>query len=149
VARVIASFFGTGLLLGRARGSDLGSGTVGGLAALGLALLIDPWWGRALALFLTLAIAWPALAALKAGDSDPGWVVIDEVAGTFLATLGLGARGAVTAFLVFRIADVFKRAFPGVAQAERLGGVLGVVADDLVAGAYGLAAGWLVQSLIR
>jgi phosphatidylglycerophosphatase A len=149
MARVIASFFGTGLLLGRARGSDLGSGTIGGLVALGLALLIDPWWGRALALVLTLAIAWPALAALKAGDSDPGWVVIDEVGGTFLATLGLGAWGAVTAFLVFRIADVFKRAFPGVAQAERLGGVAGVVADDLVAGVYGLAAGWLVQSLIR
>jgi phosphatidylglycerophosphatase A len=49
---------------------------------------------------------------------------------------------AVVALAVFRVADITKR-FPGVAQAERLSGATGIVADDLVAGLYGLAAGWL------
>jgi phosphatidylglycerophosphatase A len=48
------------------------------------------------------------------------------------------------AFVVFRIADISKKP-PGVAAAERLGGALGVTADDLVAGLWALAAGWFVQ----
>jgi phosphatidylglycerophosphatase A len=50
---------------------------------------------------------------------------------------------------VFRLADIFKRRFPGVAAAEaKLPGAVGVLADDLVAGLYGLAAGWLLQGLL-
>jgi phosphatidylglycerophosphatase A len=37
---------------------------------------------------------------------------------------------------------------PGVAAAERLGGAIGIMADDVVAGLYGLAAGWLAQSIL-
>ncbi|MGZ8755006.1 MAG: phosphatidylglycerophosphatase A, partial [Acidimicrobiia bacterium] len=47
----------------------------------------------------------------------------------------------------FRVADISKR-FPGVAAAERLEGALGITADDLVAGLWALAAGWLVQALV-
>ncbi len=78
--------------------------------------------------------------------ADPGWVVVDEAAGTFLAVIGLTGWAVVTAFVVFRIADISKR-FPGVAAAERLGGALGITADDLVAGLWALAAGWLVRAL--
>lgn len=79
---------------------------------------------------------------------DPGWVVVDEAAGVLLATIGLGLPGAIVAWLVFRVADIFKSYFPGVARAERLGGGVGITADDLVAGLYGLAAGWIVQILL-
>ena len=61
--------------------------------------------------------------------------------------IGLTGWPWVVAFVVFRIADIFKW-FPGVGQAERLPGSLGVTADDLVAGGYGLAAGWLVTALV-
>ena len=148
MARLVASFFGTGLILGKLRGADAGSGTVSGFFALGLALLIDPGVGRVVALLLAVLIGGLALAALKVEDGDPPWVTIDEAAGTFLATLGLGLSGAVAGFAVFRVADIQKRWFPGVARAERLGRPVGVMADDLVAGLYGLAAGWLVHWLI-
>jgi phosphatidylglycerophosphatase A len=149
MARIIASFAGSGLLVRRLRGNDEGSGTIAGLVALGIAFLIQPWWGRLLALvFCVVAGLW-ALRSLVSGKEDPGWVVIDEAAGTFLATLGLGLAGAIVAFVFFRAADIAKKVFPGVAQAESIGGPVGVMADDLVAGLYGLAAGWVVQTLFR
>ena len=75
-------------------------------------------------------------------------MVIDQAAGTFLATMGLGLPGLIVAFVVFRAADIAKRFFPGVAQAERFGGPVGIMADDLVAGLYGLTAGWAVHTLL-
>jgi phosphatidylglycerophosphatase A len=94
-----------------------------------------------------IAIGFWALRALGFKDDDPGWVVIDEAAGTFLATIGLGPPAMAAAFVVFRIADIAKKWFPGVARAEAIGGPAGIIADDLVAGLYGLGAGWLVQAL--
>jgi phosphatidylglycerophosphatase A len=51
----------------------------------------------------------------------------------------------VVAVVVARLGDIFK-VLPGVAAAERLPGSFGVTADDVVAGLYGLAAGWLVAA---
>lgn len=82
------------------------------------------------------------------GDGDPGWVVVDEAAGTFLATIGLAGGGALIGWVVFRLADIFKSVFPGVSAAERLAGGVGITADDLVAGVYGLAAGWAFTALV-
>ena len=93
---------------------------------------------------------WSASAFAHAGsesDGDPGWVVVDEAAGTMLATIGLGWPFALVGWLVFRVADIFKTRFPGVAAAEGMHGGLGITADDLVAGLYGLAAGWILQTL--
>jgi phosphatidylglycerophosphatase A len=87
------------------------------------------------------------------GRKDDGRIVIDEVVGQLialaplLAYLGPGssffslAIGVVTGFVLFRLFDVWK---PGAVRwAERhFDGGLGVMADDLVAGAY--AAGALV-----
>jgi phosphatidylglycerophosphatase A len=151
--RLIASCFGTGLILRRVRGSDMGSGTFGSVFALGIALLLGEigWPAQAAAaVVVTVASVWasspfandPAHDGGKEGD--PGWVVVDEAAGTFVATIGLGVPAALVAWAVFRVADIFKRAFPGVAAAEGLGGGVGITADDLVAGLYGLVAGALV-----
>ena len=79
-------------------------------------------------------------------DPDPGWVAIDEVAGALLAVTALSGIAWVVAWAVARLADIFK-VLPGVGAAERLPGAIGVTADDLVAGLYGLAAGWLVVAL--
>ena len=144
--RLVASWFGTGLALRRIRGADDGSGTVGAAATLVLVWLLHPMgWEAQLtgAVVATAASLWSS-APFAEAEGDPGWVVVDEAAGTLLATIGLGPVAAVVAFVVFRVADITKR-FPGVALAERLPGAVGITADDLVAGAWALAIGWLVQ----
>ena len=81
------------------------------------------------------------------GEGDPGWVVIDEAAGTFLAVIGVAVVPALIGFVVFRIADITKR-FPLVRKAEALPGGVGITADDVVAGLWGLAAAWIAQSVL-
>ena len=80
---------------------------------------------------------------------DASWIVVDEAAGTFLATLGLLGWPAVVAFIVFRVADIAKSRFTGVLQAEGMPGAWGITADDLLAGLYGLAAGHIVRLAIQ
>lgn len=74
--------------------------------------------------------------ASKHAGSDPGWVVIDEVIGSFVAVAGhrMTFVTIVGGFVLFRIFDILKP-FP-VNRAERLPGGYGVVADDIVAGVY-------------
>ncbi|MGQ0847990.1 MAG: phosphatidylglycerophosphatase A family protein, partial [Actinomycetota bacterium] len=148
MARMIASFFGSGLLLRAWRGSDQGSGTIGSVLAVVIALGIPPWWGRLIALAVTSALGMWAIGQLTLDEPDPGWIVVDEAAGVFLATLGLSPPAVAVGFVVFRAADIAKRWFPGVRQAERIGGAAGIMSDDLVAGLYALAAGWLFQAVL-
>lgn len=140
LARVVASFGGVGLV-------PVAPGTVGSLAALapGVALL----WASPLALAAGAAAATAAgLWAVRAAraEGDPGWVVIDEVAGQWIALLALAAPswlGVLAAFLAFRVFDIGK---PGpVGRAERLPGAWGVMADDLLAGAL---AALVVRGLV-
>lgn len=151
----MASWFGSGLILRRLRGSDEGSGTVGSVCALPLVWLlgqIGVWAQIAGVIAVTTASVWSASPFAHrepdSDDGDPGWVVIDEAAGTMLATVGLGLPFAIVGWVVFRLADIFKTRFPGVARAESLHGGLGITADDLVAGLYGLAIGWVLQLLL-
>ena len=66
----------------------------------------------------------------------PGWIVIDEVAGQMLALLAVPRASGpwlLAAFALFRLFDIAK---PGpVGWADRHGGVAGIMADDLLAGA--------------
>ena len=153
--RLVASWFGTGLILRRMRGSDAGSGTVGAVFTLPLVWALGSIGvGAQIVGFVVVAGASVVSSGQVVDETDstkhgdPGWVVVDEAAGVLLATIGLGVPGAIVAWLVFRVADIFKRWFPGVARAEALGGGVGITADDLVAGLYGLAAGWTVQGLL-
>ena len=151
--RLVASWFGTGLILGRLRGSHLGSGTMGALFAFPIALLVGEWLGWpgqvAAAVVVVVASVWSASRFVDE-QGDAGWICVDEAAGTFIAVIGLSLfPEAVFAWLVFRAADIFKRLAPGVALAEsRLPGAIGVTADDVVAGLYGLAAGHLLSTLV-
>ena len=147
MSRFIASFFGTGLILGRLRASDSGSGTLGAVIALPMSVALGTALGWPSQLLAAAAITGIGLWATRsfADAGDPGWIVIDEVAGVFVATIGLASGSALVAFAVFRVADIFKKPFPGVSEAERLPGPWGIMGDDLVAAFYGLAAGHLVQ----
>lgn len=150
--RVVASWFGTGLILGRVRGSHLGSGTVGALFALPVALLVGEWFGwqgqLVAAALVVLASLWSARPFVEA-EGDAGWICVDEAAGAFIAVIGLPALPyAVVAWFVFRAADIFKTLAPGVAQVEHLSGAVGVTADDVLAGLYGLAVGHVLYAIV-
>lgn len=150
--RLLASWFGSGLILHRIRGSHLGSGTIGALFTLPVAWLLGVWLGWPGQLGAAVVVAgvsvWASNGFVQA-EGDAGWIVIDEAAGTFLAIVGLMAWPEVlAAWVVFRLADIRKSLAPGVAAAERLPGGLGVTADDLVAGLYGLVVGHLVRILL-
>ncbi len=142
--RFLASSLGLGLILRRVRGSDDGAGTLGAALAIPLALAVgNAWPGLALVGAVAAIGLW---AAHPGAEGDPGWVVIDETAGAWLGVIGLGGWPFVVGWLVARDADITKWP-PGVKAAERLPGAWGVMADDLLAGLYGLAAGWLVAAL--
>lgn len=106
-----------------------------GLLALGWKML------AAAAVAASLGGVWAIGAA--AIEGDPGFVVIDEVAGMWIALLGLarpGWWGVAAAFLLFRVLDIAK---PGpVGWADRRGGAWGVMGDDLIAGAAAALVVW-------
>ena len=148
--RLLASSLGLGLLPRRWHGSDSGAGTMGALlgAGIGLGLLAlgAAWWITATAAVLLTGLSLWAARPFTADGADPGWVCVDETAGTVVALIGLGGWAWVVAVIVARLADIFK-VLPGIAAAERLPGAIGVTADDVFAGLYGLAAGWMVTAL--
>jgi phosphatidylglycerophosphatase A len=116
------------------------------VAVIGALFLVPaPWWVDALVAVAAIAVSvWAATPF--AADDDPGWVCIDEVAGTLVAVVGLSGPAWVVAVVVARFADIFK-VLPGVGAAEAMPGAWGVTLDDVVAGLYGLAAGWAITGL--
>jgi len=140
---MIATFFGAGCL-------RPAPGTWGSLAAIPAAWLLHALGGY-VALFIGLiaafVIGWWATAAATRGkdDHDPSEIVIDEVAGMWIALLpvSIGAShadvsfwalypGILTAFLAFRALDILK---PGpIGMADRRHDALGVMLDDVIAG---------------
>lgn len=147
--RFIATGLGLGLIPRRLWGSDNGAGTFGAAlgGVIGIASWLSAWWvGLLIAAAATAIAVWASAPAAHEG-SDPGWVVIDEVAGALVAVIGLSGIAWAVAWIVARFADITK-ALPGVKQAERLRPPWGITADDVVAGVYGLAAGWVVVALV-
>jgi phosphatidylglycerophosphatase A len=153
-AWTVATFFGAGL-------GKPGPGTWGSCAATLLwaipALLLQPTplplllWTLAGAI-LSTAIGIPAatIAARESGRKDPGFVVIDEVAGQWITLLAIpfaqlisssfsthariDAGHILAALLLFRLFDVTKP-FP-VRNLEKLPEGTGIVFDDVAAGLY-------------
>lgn len=65
---------------------------------------------------------------------DPNWIVIDEFVGCLTAVIFLPIDWKIllAGFLIFRFFDIIKP--PPIRQAERIGGGLGIMIDDLLAG---------------
>lgn len=146
-ATTVATFFGIGRL-------RPGPGTW----ASALAALIWLGLGRGLAenlhtpvlaslIVLAIAVGIPAatLVARASALKDPGFIVIDEVAGQWIALLGSPAdwRHALIALVLFRLFDITKP-FPA-RQLERLPEGWGIVFDDVAAGLYA----WGVAAVLR
>ena len=147
--RFVASGFGVGLIPSRLWGSDNGAGTFGAaLAAIPAFFWQDESWVLHASVFgVFLALSLWSSRPFAEDHADPGWIVVDEMAGTFVAVIGLGGIPWLVAVVVARLADIFK-VLPGVPQAERLPGAVGITMDDVVAGIYGLAAGWALTLVI-
>ena len=143
--RFIAAGFGVGLIPRRIWGSDNGAGTFGAVLAGIIALVLMPLgiWIHVAATIVVIGLSLWSPDPFLAKDKDPGWITIDEVAGAMLAVTGLVGWPWAIAWVIARLADIFK-VLPGVPQAEGLPGAVGITADDLVAGLYGLAAGWVL-----
>ena len=132
----LTASFASVMFLGYA---PVASGTVGSLPAIGVALWLKEKPAHLLvlaAVIFLLGIAASARAQKLFGDDDPSEVTIDEFVGMLLAFLWLPMtlHCVVTVFILFRLFDIFKP-FPA-RQFERLGGGLGIMADDVVAGIY-------------
>ena len=128
------------------------SGTWGSLAALPALYALHLAGGFALVALATVAVflaGWWATAAHVAvtGGTDPSEVVIDEVAGQWLALwpVSLGATmqgvpvealwpGWITGFIAFRLFDILK-VWPA-NRADALHTPFGVMLDDIVAGLW-------------
>lgn len=143
-ARLIATGFGAGLL-------PAAPGTWASLAALPAAMLLHRAGSFPLLLAATLAVLllgfWAVSRELRGREGeDPGEIVIDEIAGQWIALWPLSAGlwwtgaaphlfpwpGWVGAFLLFRFFDILKP--PPVRWADRLPGAAGVMLDDVLAG---------------
>jgi phosphatidylglycerophosphatase A len=137
---LIATFFGIGHM-------QPGSGT---WAAAVTVLL---WWGAshwlqagwllpasvaASALVTLIGIPPSTVVARESGIKDPGFVVIDEVAGQMIALIGVPVhwKYLLAGFILFRSFDIVKP-FP-LRRLEALPGGTGIMMDDVGAGLYAL-----------
>jgi phosphatidylglycerophosphatase A len=140
--QLLAFGFGSGL-------APRAPGTFGTLAALPLYWLLvqGPWlFFAAFVLVALLAgIYWCDRAARELGVHDHPGIVWDEIVG-YLITLLMIPQGwtwVLAGFLLFRLLDIWKP-WPIRWVDRRVGGGLGIMLDDVLAG---LGAGVLLQGL--
>ena len=153
--KLISTFFYVGFL-------RPAPGTWGSIAGMILAYIflirIDLFTFCLILLVTTLVGFWATKHYIQHNSekSDPSEVVIDEVIGQWIAVLPIGFTLKVTefsnkelwlvwlwAFVSFRFFDIIKLGLVG--WADNLGGALGVLLDDILAG---IAAGVTVIVLI-
>jgi phosphatidylglycerophosphatase A len=139
-ATLVATFFGIGWL-------RPGPGTWASLATAliwwWLSRWIVPSWqaiGAGLLAGVAILVGIPAATqvARAAAIKDPGFVVIDEVAGQLITLIAVPVswKSLLLGFILFRGFDIVKP--PPVRQLEQLPEGWGIVIDDIGAGLYGL-----------
>ncbi len=153
ISYIIATFFGSGRL-------PYAPGTWGSLAALGVAFVFYFYHLQALSYLIIsgilFVIGWLVtehiLKTSSDADTDPSFIVIDEVVGLFVTIGLLGLYEPVTSnllfssFVLFRLFDIFKPLPIGwleecLSKSPRTA-ALGVMVDDVLAGV--MAAGTLI-----
>jgi phosphatidylglycerophosphatase A len=117
------------------------------------AVTVAVWWAAARALqpawlliscllasavITVIGIPASTVVARESGQKDPGFVVIDEVAGQLIALIGvpLDWKYLLAGFILFRSFDIVKP-FP-LRRLESLPGGTGIMIDDVGAGLYAL-----------
>ncbi len=140
LAWLIATFFGVGHL-------QPGSGTWAAAITLSLwwaaGRIIPSGWLMPVSVLVALAVTLIGIApstvvARESGRKDPGFVVIDEVAGQMIAMISapLNWKYLLASFILFRSFDIVKP-FP-LRRLERLPAGTGIMMDDVGAGLYAL-----------
>ncbi len=144
----------------------LAPGTIGTIGALPVAWAIVAlggtyFWLWPAALLATI-VGWYGTARYLAqgGDHDPGWIVIDEVAGVWLTLAIAGSLIArpldtptahallfAAGFVAFRFFDIVKP-YPISVIDRQMVSAFGVMADDLLAGVFAAAAVLLVFGVL-
>lgn len=126
----IASGFGAGY-------APKAPGTAGSLVGLfiGTLLLTAGHLPLVFAIIIVTALGIFAIQRVDNGGADPGWIVIDEIAGQMIGMLTLATLtplSLLVSFALFRLFDIWK---PGpVAWADRRHDAYGVMGDDVIAG---------------
>ena len=141
-AWAVGTFFGAGLL--RPGPGSWGSAAAALLwfgAARGLHLAQAPLaWLTVAAAFCASAIGVPAATVVERESQrqDPGHVVIDEVAGQWIALIysQVNLSHLLAGFLFFRLFDIVKP-WPA-RQLESMPAGWGIMLDDVAAGVYAL-----------
>jgi phosphatidylglycerophosphatase A len=149
----IATVGGTGYF-------PVGPGTAGSAVAVGMVAVVNALplsHARCIALMVVVATVVFFLGVWSAGESenffgrtDPGHVVIDEVAGqmvAFLLTPHASWKFLLAGFGLFRLFDITKP-FPA-GRAERLPGGWGIMIDDIIAGVYAMGTLAFLGYVIR
>lgn len=152
IAAFVLAGFGSGY-------SRFAPGTCGTLVALVVVLLLSRTTLPAQTTLLSLAalstigcLVWGGSVEKRFGAKDPGFVVLDEFAGFFVALALPGdawpnEREWIAAFVLFRLFDIIKP--PPARRLQTLRGGLGIVVDDLIAGLYALAGVYVVRDLAQ
>jgi phosphatidylglycerophosphatase A len=128
------SFLASGFGLGYAPKAP---GTFGSLLGLGLGalLLLSGHLPLLFGIVLVSGLGLYAVSTLDEAAQDPGWVVIDEIAGQMIPLLllsHLSALGLGLSFVLFRAFDILKPGPVGWADARH--DEYGLMGDDLIAG---------------
>ena len=147
-ARAIKTFTHPLYFLALGFGSGLSRwmpGTAGSLAAIPVFLLFQPlglvWQLVIIAISFVAGIAMCDWVAKDMEIKDPGCIVWDEFVGLWITYLLLPPAWywLVVGFLLFRLFDIWKP-WPVSFLDRKLEGGLGIMADDVAAGIYGLVA---------
>lgn len=129
--------FGSGL-------SPKAPGTVGSLVAVGLAAVFDflhnPYF---LLISMVAGILICEISERELGKKDDGRIVFDEFVGQWIAVAGYGGLDLVLGFILFRVFDIIKP--PPIRQLQSLHGGIGIMIDDVLAGAMA----WIVLYILK
>lgn len=131
----LATWFGCGLM----KPAPGTWGTLGGLPIGILIYAIGGWIALLIAVLVVSVVGYWAAGKFEeqSGEHDNGAIVIDEVAGVWIALIpaALSIPYVIAAFLLFRFFDILKP-WPVSWADKKLPGALGVMADDIIAGIF-------------
>lgn len=111
-------------------------GTYGSVLACILLYFFSSVFTHPLFVLIFIVVSLIVLNSLTLEVSDPGYIIIDEVAGMFIAMAGQGVTflSLLAGLVLFRFFDIVKP-YP-IRRVEALPKGYGILADDIVAGVF-------------